>query len=73
MPANTYFFMEHLSPLYEDVQSREIFPDSKFFVDCIPKFPVEEILQQYANAKKEPAFDLRAFVAANFDISCRCR
>ena len=66
MPTKKYFFIENLSPLYEDVQSQEIFPDSKYFVDCIPKFSAEKIIAEYVRAKSEPGFDLSAFVAEHF-------
>jgi alpha,alpha-trehalase len=61
-----YFFIEDLNPLYEDVQSAEIFSDSKFFVDCIPKFSAEEILNKYAKTKSVTGFDLKLFINENF-------
>ena len=61
-----YFFIEDISPLYEDVQQAEIFPDSKFFVDCIPKFSAKEIINKYENAKSKNDFDLKKFINENF-------
>ncbi len=60
--------IEALSPLYEDVQSSEIFPDSKFFVDCIPKKEVSEILQNYKAAKTQAGFDLENFIKTHFSF-----
>ena len=66
MPGNRFLFIEKLSPLYEDVQSGEIFADSKFFVDCVPAFTAEEILSKYETHKKIPGFDLKTFVKDHF-------
>lgn len=62
------FFIESLNELYIDVQSKEIFHDSKYFVDCIPKFSVDEILRKYASDKNKENFDLQLFVAENFSF-----
>ena len=37
--------------LFVDVQMSNIFPDSKTFVDCIPKFDSETILEKYKTLK----------------------
>jgi len=66
MPILPHFYIEHLSPLYEDVQLAEIFADSKFFVDCIPLSTVKDILLQYEHAKDKPGFDLKTFVTTHF-------
>lgn len=60
--------IEQLSPLYEAVQSGEIFPDSKFFTDCVPKSAPEAILSAYEEARKQPGFDLKDFVTVHFDF-----
>lgn len=54
-------------PLLAKVQERAILPDSKTFVDALPKRPVAEIMRDFARL---PAGDeaLRAFIAANFDL-----
>lgn len=67
MMANL-FFIESLNELYIDVQSAETFHDSKYFVDCIPKFSVDEILKKYATEKSKENFDLKLFVAENFSF-----
>jgi alpha,alpha-trehalase len=61
------FHIEELSPLYEDVQMSRIFPDSKFFVDCTPKFGINQILENYAHEKTRIGFDLKNFVGSHFD------
>ncbi|WP_342238475.1 alpha,alpha-trehalase TreA [Inquilinus sp. OTU3971] len=52
--------------LFEDVQLSRIFPDSKTFVDMVPKSEPNAILAKYAAAKNQPGFDLAAFVNSNF-------
>lgn len=61
-----YFFIESLGELYTDVQSKEIFPDSKFFVDCTPKLAVADILKKYETEKCKDNFSLKLFLANNF-------
>jgi alpha,alpha-trehalase len=64
----------HLSPderfleLFKDVQLGAIFPDSKTFVDCTPKFSTDEILEKYQTQKEVENFDLKNFVLENFDL-----
>ncbi len=64
--SETYFHIESLSPLYEDVQSAGIFSDSKYFVDALPKYSASTILKNYSSQKKEDAFSLLDFVHAHF-------
>lgn len=52
------------SDLFKDVQMAGIFEDSKTFVDCVPKRPIEEILADYDPQRDE----LDDFVAENFII-----
>ena len=59
---------EYHDPLLEIVQVNRIFPDGKTFVDCIPKFPVEEIFKKYFEEKKSKDFDLKIFVLDNYDL-----
>jgi alpha,alpha-trehalase len=66
MPVKENFFIESLASLYTDVQSRQVFPDSKFFVDCIPLSPAAVIAADYDAAKHQPGFDLATFVAKHF-------
>ena len=57
-----------LEELFVDVQLAPVFPDSKTFVDCIPKYSPNTILNQYRKEKKQSDFDLYAFVQQNFII-----
>ena len=57
-----------LGDLFDDVQLSGIFPDSKTFVDCIPKLPPGELLTLYETEKDKPDFDLNAFVHEHFTL-----
>ncbi|MDE1190819.1 MAG: alpha,alpha-trehalase TreF [Arachidicoccus sp.] len=58
-----------LKNLLEDVQLQHVFPDQKIFVDAVPRFSAEEIIQKYNTGKKNEKFDLRQFVSDNFIIT----
>ena len=58
----------YTSDLFEDVQLKAVFPDSKTFVDCTPKRDIEEILDDYQSMKDKPDFDLKEFVNLNFNL-----
>ena len=60
-PADRY------KDLFVAVQTNRVFPDSKTFVDCVPKLDPEEILSRYRARKGEPEFDLTAFVHEHFE------
>lgn len=60
--------MEIINPLFEDVQMSHILPDGKTFVDCLPKYPVEEINKKYLDQKNVAGFDLKKFVLSQFDL-----
>jgi alpha,alpha-trehalase len=60
------FFIESLGTLYKDVQMGKVFPDSKYFVDCVPKTEPAAILYAYNQEKKLPGFDLSGFVSKHF-------
>lgn len=66
MKEQSFFYIEQLSPLYEAVQLSEIFPDSKYFVDCTPRKSTAEILAAYKQEKNEAGFELKLFVARYF-------
>ncbi len=68
MPPKEIFFIDSLGTLYKDVQQQKIFPDSKFFVDCVPNEDPISILNKYENEKKQPAFSLKKFVETNFTL-----
>lgn len=57
-----------LHPLFEDVQLNHILPDSKTFVDCLPRLPLEVINEKYLQQKNGPAFDLKKFVHDYFEL-----
>ncbi|MDT0642902.1 alpha,alpha-trehalase TreA [Zunongwangia sp. F363] len=54
--------------LFYDVQNKEIFPDSKTFVDAQPLKEVREIRQEYENLQNKTPASVSAFVKRNFDI-----
>ena len=68
MSLPSFFLIEQLSPLYEDVQMSEIFSDSKYFVDCVPISTIENILAQYEKQKHASGFDLKTFVQTHFRL-----
>ncbi|HLP96278.1 MAG TPA: alpha,alpha-trehalase TreA [Saprospiraceae bacterium] len=65
---HNFLQLSALSPLFKDVQSGGIFPDSKFFPDCTAKSAPEVILDAYMQQKDQPGFNLLAFVSAHFDF-----
>lgn len=54
--------------LFRQVQLTRIFPDTKTFVDCIPKRTPQEILQIYQHEKNSSNFNLSAFVHEHFQL-----
>jgi alpha,alpha-trehalase len=61
----------YTSQLFHDVQTKAVFPDSKTFVDCIPKRPLTDIMEEYTEVKDKADFDLREFINHNFDLPIR--
>jgi alpha,alpha-trehalase len=59
------------SMLFKDVQLKAIYPDSKTFVDCVPKRDLQVILDEYESIKEQADFDLTHFVNQNFDLPVR--
>ncbi|HVJ39776.1 MAG TPA: alpha,alpha-trehalase TreA [Stenotrophomonas sp.] len=55
--------------LFDAVQRGEVFPDQKTFPDLLPLRAPEVIEQAYLRERGKPGFDLRAFVAANFQAT----
>ena len=55
--------------LFIDVQLKQVFSDQKKFPDCKPKYLPEEILKKYNSEKKLSSFNIRNFIAENFDTS----
>ncbi|HSP41197.1 MAG TPA: alpha,alpha-trehalase TreA [Gillisia sp.] len=55
--------------LFYDVQSNpEIFPDSKTFVDAIPKSSIQEIRHNYSNLDEPDTRELKEFINKHFII-----
>jgi alpha,alpha-trehalase len=54
--------------LFESVQSSDIFPDNKTFVDCTPKYAPALIMKAYNEQLGKTGFDLKEFVFTNFTI-----
>lgn len=60
-PANYY------PEIFKAVQTQEIFPDQKTFVDFRPLFHPDTIINRYNKQKNLPAFDLKTFIGQHFD------
>jgi len=61
---------EILGELFGDVQTQQIYPDGKTFVDLVPKKRIRSIKEEYRILKADPNFDLREFVSRHFyDLS----
>lgn len=60
-------YIFQLGELFERVQMENIFPDSKTFVDCIPKKSLAYIRDCYEKEKSTEEFDLGKFVHQHFD------
>lgn len=56
---------------FREVQLQPVFPDSKTFVDCIPKRHLKDILQDYHDKKLRERFNLGHFVLDNFELPRR--
>jgi len=52
--------------LFEAVQRSGIFPDSKTFVDAVPKIDEEKILQEFQQESHQPNFSLQEFIEKHF-------
>ncbi len=66
MPQQKKFYIENFASLYTAVQLQEIFPDSKFFVDCYTETEPASIIEAYESQKDGLGFDLKKFVTTNF-------
>ena len=68
-PAGAFFDpAADLGALFHDVQLSGIFEDSKTFADARPRLAPAEITARYASARSSPQFNLRAFVAEQFEL-----
>ncbi|GAB3316836.1 alpha,alpha-trehalase TreF [Larkinella ripae] len=59
---------ELFGDFFREVQLSQVFPDSKTFVDCVPRMAPEAILAQYQAQKDKPDFHLKAFIDAHFTL-----
>jgi alpha,alpha-trehalase len=57
--------------LFREVQQERVFPDSKTFVDCVPKRNIGEILRDYNEVKYQKSFSLKDFIHDNFELPDR--
>ena len=64
-----YLELSAFEELFEDVQLSGIFPDSKTFNDCIPRFNKDQILEEYRDHKLSLQFDLKEFIEHNFSLT----
>jgi alpha,alpha-trehalase len=64
VPAPDLLFPE----LFEEVQLSGVFPDSKTFVDCSPRYNTDQILAAYHNLRSKKDFDLKQFVLDHFSL-----
>lgn len=60
-------YIFQLGELFERVQMEKIYPDSKTFVDCIPKEGLTYIHDRYEEEKTSHNFNLEKFVHKYFD------
>lgn len=58
----------HKSELFKQIQLSGIFEDSKTFVDCVPKRPLDEINTKFWALNITESYDLKAFVLDNFEV-----
>src|SRR5947207_14755317 len=57
-----------LGALFQAVQLSGIFEDSKTFADARPRFAPQDITARYVSAQRSPQFNLREFVAQQFEL-----
>jgi alpha,alpha-trehalase len=65
--AAVYDPAHDLGPLFHDAQMAALFPDSKTFVDARPLEAPADIARRYADERRQPGFELRAFVDRHFE------
>jgi len=62
-PSN---FIQISGKLFNEVQQKRIFPDSKTFVDSVPKYEPQEILNEFLKKKTSTGFNLSEFIRETF-------
>lgn len=66
--AARYAPARDLGPLFHDVQTARVFPDSKTFADARPRHAPAEIVRAYEAERGRAGFSLAAFVAREFEL-----
>jgi alpha,alpha-trehalase len=61
-------FIQISGKLFNEVQQKRIFPDSKTFVDSVPRYEPKEILNEFLRKKTSTGFDLSEFIKENFAL-----
>ncbi|MCL5030403.1 MAG: trehalase [Bacteroidetes bacterium] len=61
-------YIQLYGELFNEVQSKKIFKDSKTFVDSIPQKDPQNILQEFLSDRFKNTFDLKDFVLHNFNL-----
>jgi len=67
-PPGRYDPAHDLGSLFQAVQLSGIFEDSKTFADARPRFAPQDVTARYVAAKSSPQFNLREFVAQQFEL-----
>src|SRR5437764_6926392 len=69
LPQPAFYNPAHdLGSLFQAVQLSGIFEDSKTFADARPRFAPQDITARYVSAQRSPQFNLREFVAQQFEL-----
>ena len=58
----------HIDELLDAVQMGKIFADGKTFVDCVPKYALQDIYEKYQQQKNDAGFNLTVFVLENYSL-----
>ncbi len=63
---HTENYIQLSGELFEAVQSARIYPDSKQFVDMVPKKEGSKIVEKWKSERESSGFNLKDFIEANF-------
>jgi len=61
-------WIEQIPDLFKKVQLESVFKDQKTFVDCNPKFSIDEIIADYNLKSIKDNFNLSDFIIENFEL-----
>ena len=59
-------YIQTSGSLFEEVQSRSLFSDAKFFPDSYPLIPPQELIALYHKEKRNANFNLKRFITRYF-------